>query len=185
MDISDHGMFTRHLAELAGESRDRSLRPSLEKQAEKLIDELFDDDYDLADDWFDANISLVTNLEKDMGPVFLGKDEAITYFERLQKRRTMEDEKIRLNFVLVSADRGRVTSHVELFSKCFAEDAMSCQAKKEVLLIIMDLNDSNMVQRMEVRLLCIERGKDEDQWLDWNSTIRKIGNKPVVIDYSI
>ncbi|KAH9226041.1 hypothetical protein K456DRAFT_43441 [Colletotrichum gloeosporioides 23] len=64
MDIPDHVMFSRRLAELAGESRDRNLRPLLEEQAKNLVHDLFWGNDDLASEWFDANISLVINLKK-------------------------------------------------------------------------------------------------------------------------
>ncbi|KAI8187908.1 hypothetical protein K4K51_007809 [Colletotrichum sp. SAR 10_75] len=184
MDIPDHVMFVRRLAELTGESRDCSLRPLLEKQVRILISELFLGYCDLASKWFVANISLVINLERNAGTIFLGKDEAMEYFKKHYDI-SDKNEDIRLNFVLVSVDRGRVTSHVELFSVSLTEDEKDGPPKKEVLLIIMDLDSSNMIKRMEVRLLCMEYGEDEDRALNWRDTVKKMGNKPVVIDYTI
>ncbi|KAJ5020034.1 hypothetical protein K4K57_005974 [Colletotrichum sp. SAR 10_99] len=153
MDIPDHVMFSRRLAELTGESRDRNLRPFLEEQAKKLIDDLFWGEDNVASEWFDANISLVINLEQNPGTIFLGKDEATEYFKNLKD----ENNK--------SGPAG--------------------PTKNEVIIITMDLNDSNKIQRMEYRLLCEEHDAEQVPNWDWDETVDSLKTKPVVIDYNI
>ncbi|KAK2769952.1 hypothetical protein CKAH01_14888 [Colletotrichum kahawae] len=185
MNIPDHVMFARHLAELAGESRDHGLRPFLEKKAAELIEELHCGCSNLADGWFDANISLVINLKQNPGKIFLGKNEAMEYFKVSYHKSDKEDRWHQLNFVLVTADRGRVTSYLEDFSVAFDENSPAGPTKKEVILITMDLNDSNKIQRMEYRLLCKDDDVDMDPHYDWDGGVDKIKNEPVNINYAI
>ncbi|KAJ0344651.1 hypothetical protein COL154_004405 [Colletotrichum chrysophilum] len=184
MDIPDHMMFSRRLAELAGQSRDHNLRPLLEERANNLIDDLFWGEDDLASEWFDANISLVINLKQNPGTIFLGKHEVMEYFKKLYEEEDTYQLR-RLNFVLISADRGRVTSHIEQFSAQFNVDSPVGPTKKEVILVTMDLNDSNKIQRMEYRLLCKEHDAEQTPHWDWDETVDSLKTKPVVIDYNI
>ncbi|KAJ5001807.1 hypothetical protein K4K48_000916 [Colletotrichum sp. SAR 10_66] len=184
MNIPDHVMFSRRLAELTGESRDRDLRPFLEEQAKNLIDDLFWGENDLASEWFDASISLVINLEQHPGTIFLGKGEAIEYFNKLYDE-SGKREWHYLNFVLVTADRGRVTSHIEQFSVPCPVDSPPGPTKKEVIFVTMDLNDSNKIQRIEYRLLCKEDDVESIPNWHWDKTVDSIKTKSVVINYNI
>ncbi|KAJ0384888.1 hypothetical protein COL922a_007435 [Colletotrichum nupharicola] len=184
MDIPDHVMFSRRLAELAGESRDHNFRPLLEEQAKNLVHDLFWGNDDLASEWFDANISLVINLKKNLGTIFLGKDEAMEYFKKLYDERDIYKLR-RLNFVLVTADRGRITSYIELFSARIDVDSAVGPTQKKVILVTMDLNDSNKIQRMEYRLLCKEHDVAGIPNWDWDETVHSIRTKLVVINYNI
>ncbi|KAF3798042.1 hypothetical protein GCG54_00003945 [Colletotrichum gloeosporioides] len=167
---------------LTGESRDRNLRPFIEGQAKKLIDDLFWGEKDLASEWFDASISLVINLEQNPGVVFLGKDEAMGYFKNHDDKKDMEQKWYDWNIVLVTADRGRVTSYAEKLSVEFNENGAVSPIDKEVILITMDLNDSNKIQRMEYRVL--RRDKIANH-MPWEEAVAKLITKSVVIDYNI
>lgn len=182
MDIPDRVMFSRRLAELTGESRDRNLRPFLEEQAKKLIDDLFWGEDDLASEWFDASISLVINLNQNPGVIFLGKDEAMEYFKNHDDENDMEQMWYHWNIVLVTADRGRVTSYVEKLCVEFNGNVAVGPINKEVTLITMDLNDSNKIQRMEYRNL--RRDKIANH-MSWEEALAKLVTKSVVIDYNI
>ncbi|KAJ3958858.1 hypothetical protein N0V92_004559 [Colletotrichum tropicale] len=182
MGIPDHVMFSRRLAELTGESRDRNLQPFLEKQATKLIDDLFWGEAGLSSEWFDASISLVINLEQNPGMIFLGKDEAMEYFKNHDEKNDMEQKWYHWNIVLVTADRGRVTSYVEKLSVEFNENRAVGPINTEVILITMDLNDSNKIQRMEYRVL--RRDKIANH-MSWEEALAKLMTKSVVIDYNI
>ncbi|KAF4890254.1 hypothetical protein CGCFRS4_v008909 [Colletotrichum fructicola] len=91
----------------------------------------------------------------------------------------------------IIVDRGRITCRFErfasrkLFSARIDVDSAVGPTQKKVILVTMDLNDSNKIQRMEYRLLCKEHDVAGIPNWDWDETVHSIKTKPVVINYNI
>ncbi|KAF4898971.1 hypothetical protein CGCF415_v010603 [Colletotrichum fructicola] len=129
----------------------------------------------------------------DFGPgkIWKGKQEVIASHEKALADRNRSGWTIVTIPTWIIVDRGRITCRFErfasrkLFSARIDVDSAVGPTQKKVILVTMDLNDSNKIQRMEYRLLCKEHDVAGIPNWDWDETVHSIKTKPVVINYNI
>ncbi|KAH0436407.1 hypothetical protein CcaCcLH18_04427 [Colletotrichum camelliae] len=164
--------LARILAELSTESSDISIRPILEKMAKELLQVLEVDPVAFVERhsfWLDADATLICDSGKPGCPIeeswdiHVGKKEIREFFLRHSEVINGQREIIQLDFTLVVADRGRITSLYERHRK--EKDDGSGNPKVDLILVIMDLNASNDIERLHYRYLeNSDHAVKKDKW---------------------
>ncbi|KAI8187907.1 hypothetical protein K4K51_007808 [Colletotrichum sp. SAR 10_75] len=171
--------LARILDELSTESRDISMRPFLERMAKHLL-HLLESDPTSFDDrrsfWLDPNATMI--FESDPGrpienswKIFVGKKEIQEFFIKLDESIRRRFETTHLDFILVVADRGRITS----LYKRHRKNKNGSDEEIDLILVIMDLNASNNIERLQYRYLEESDYAVEERWKRSSESMKKRG----------
>ncbi|EQB50716.1 hypothetical protein CGLO_09811 [Colletotrichum gloeosporioides Cg-14] len=149
--------LTRLLNELSTKSRDISIRPLLERMAKSLLQLLemnpisFDE---LRSFWLDSDATMIFDSDpgcpiEDGWRTYVGKKEIQDFFIKRDEMTKHRLETTHLEFILVVADRGRITC----LYKRHRKKQHGLDQETDLILVIMDLNASNNIERLQYRYL--------------------------------
>ncbi|WQF84069.1 Putative NTF2-like domain superfamily protein [Colletotrichum destructivum] len=171
MEISNQEQFQRFLDEMNGDSNDIPLRPVLESKSRYILDSFDSNDVDEILDGLSEDITLVLDT-KSPGEIIKGKQELISYFEAQHAQHTW----IKTIPIITIVDSGRITCYSK---QCFCEDGLGLMS---TMLIIYDLNASQLIQRMEYRKI----EKDSKFWgSDGDLLMSKAKEETISVKYDI
>ncbi|KAJ5001812.1 hypothetical protein K4K48_000921 [Colletotrichum sp. SAR 10_66] len=135
--------FDEYAAELAGQSRDRVMRPAIEQMVRKFLHAIQEDGRAAGTilDFFGDNPTVIYGL-KEPGWIWTGREEMEQCFGGSGKR------EFRIVPKIIVVDRSRVTCHVVNFEF----DAGDFDSFKEIQrIIVFDLDKNNRIERLEYR----------------------------------
>lgn len=140
MDVSYQENFERFVAEMRGSSKDVPLRPVLEMNFHYTLARVDDNK---ADEYLEAFADDVTLIHetKSFGTILKGKQELASYF----RSKHLAYTRIKTLPIVTIVDRDRITCYAEQYLYHGKDGVMS------TMLIICDLNDSQLIGRMEYR----------------------------------
>ncbi|KAJ0162458.1 hypothetical protein CTA2_4526 [Colletotrichum tanaceti] len=141
MDTSSQEEFNRFVAEMGGDSQDTLLRPALETNFKNILTSLDNNDINICLGSFTDDITLVVDT-KSPGGICKGKEELISHF---QDDHAIFPEITTIPIAII-VDRGRITCYAEKYFIYEDESGLM-----RTTLIICDLDDSHLIQRMEFR----------------------------------
>lgn len=155
------------------------MRPFLERMAKHLL-HLLELDPTSFDDrrsfWLDPNATMI--FESDPGrPIedgwnmFVGKKEIQEFFIKLDESIRRRFETTHLDFILVVADRRRITS----LYKRHRKNKHGSDEEIDLILVIMDLNASNNIERLQYRYLEESDYAVKDRWERSSESMEKRG----------
>ncbi|GJC96351.1 hypothetical protein CH63R_08340 [Colletotrichum higginsianum IMI 349063] len=164
MDISSQEKFERFVAEMRGDSQDTPLRPALESNFKYILDKS-------TKTKFTEDITLVFDTT-NIGGILKGKQELVSYFK--------EEHQVHARIITVPittiVDRGRITCYADQYFY-HGDDGM-----KRTTLIICDLDDSQLIERMEYRKV---KEDEEFQGIEGDFMEERSREKDMTVQYGI